>query len=403
MNSSTEDKPSFESCIDYRHEPEKSVVLRYMNAVTFRATPEEDKRYKDYLMEISLREGARIFPLLTHKGVEVYIMDETSLMHTRTLKSIDGCVSMAHCKAQGHDRVILESGGNTGTAFTEYGQRAGIETFLFLPKDNLQLLNSRSFKAKNSHLIAVEDAGMVKKVAHLFSDLNGIIHIPEIHWRYQASMLRGSYILEYMLKNGRFDWITQTISAAFGPIGIYRILDRFKEGSGDLPRFMGVQQEANCPIYRAWKSHKAVEPIEIASTEQLLTRVMYDARPHTYGSFDEFKDLLTSLQGDLTTVNRSEFNALLERNFNGKRILTLLRDNGIDITVKNGDVVEKTGLISLTGTIKEIDKGIIPDGSNVLCCITSGATEADGAARPEFEIREYPERMVREYSRKVFG
>jgi len=403
VNPITADKLPFDSCIDRRYAPETSVVLRYMNAVKFKAEADEDQKYKDLLRTTSIKEGARIFHLMSYRGVEIHILDETSLMHSKTLKSIDACISMAHCKFQGYNRVVLESGGNTGTALTEYGQKAGIETFLFIPEDNLQLMNSRSFLAEKSHLISVEDAGQVKKAAHLFGSINGIAHIPDIQWRYQASMLRGLFILEHMLSEKKFDWITQTISAAFGPIGIYRILSRFKEDLGDLPGFMGVQQLANCPIYRAWKSRRSViEPVETGSVEKLLTRVMYDSQPQTYGSFNEFIDLLTAVKGDLTTINHTEFDDFLKHEFDGAVILRLLRDNGIEITLRDGEVIEKTGLISLAGTLKAIDSGDLAAGSRVLCCVTSGMTEADGRAAPEFVIRD-PEIMVMEYSRKLFS
>ena len=119
-------KIDFDSAIDSEYKTEKSIVLRYRNAVQFGATREEDLEYKEWLQKTSIREGARIFPLLTYKGVDIYILDETSLMHTKTLKSIDGCITIAKCKLNGYESVKFESGGNTGTALTQYGIRSRI-------------------------------------------------------------------------------------------------------------------------------------------------------------------------------------------------------------------------------------------------------------------------------------
>jgi threonine synthase len=387
----------FNSYIDGSCAPEKSIVLRYMNAVQLAATPEEDKKYKEWLKKTSIREGARIFPLMTYNGVEIHILDETSLMHTNTLKSVDGCISIAYCKLRGYDRVVFESGGNTGTAFTEYGQRAGLETFLFLPKDNIRLLHGKLFNTESAHLISVEDAGLVKKAAHLFSNANGITHIPEALWRYQAAMFRGLFILEYLLNKEKFDWIIQTISAAFGPVGIYRVFREFKEELGPPPRFLGVQQKANCPMYTAWKSKKMIpEPTNPDPAERLLTRVMYDTQPHSYGSYTELVTVLKESKGDLTTIDHAEFYSLLEHDFSGKGVLRLLHENGIEITLHDGEVVEKTGLLSLAGTFKEIDNGNIPAGTRVLCCLTSGITRADGRVKPEYEVKSL-EDMMSEY------
>ncbi|MGH7799089.1 MAG: pyridoxal-phosphate dependent enzyme [Thermodesulfobacteriota bacterium] len=394
---------SLYKCIDTRYDPQTSIVLRYRNAFKSEMTDEEDSKYKEWLERTSIREGVRVFPLLTYKGVKIHILDETSLMHTKTLKSIDGCVTIAKCNVRGYDRVVFESGGNTGTALTEYGQRAGLETFLFLPEENTSLLNSKVFEPDKAHLISVEEPGLVKRAAHLFERLNGLKHIPETGWRYEASRFRGFFILEYMLGNGKFDWLTQTISAAFGPIGIYWVLMNFREEIGNIPRFLGIQQEANCPMYKAWKSKKTIlEPIEINSTEKLLTKVMYDIKPHTYGTYKDLTDILVSINGDITTINHPEFADFLEYQFDEKGILELLKDNGIEITVTNGEVLEKTGLIALAGTLKEIDNGKIARGSKVLCCLTSGISEADGKAKPRYRIPSL-DSMIKDYSKIVFN
>ena len=373
--------------IDPEYKTEASIVLRYRNAFQFGMTAGEDSEYKKWLQRTSIREGARIFPLLAYKGVAIFISDETSLMYTKTLKSIDGCITTAKCKLNGYERVVFESGGNTGTALTQYGIRAGLETFMFIPEENLSLLNSRIFKSEKAHLFSVEKPNLVKKAARFFVTQNGCRHIPERDWRYEASMFRGSFILEHLLKKDKFDWVTQTISAGFGPIGIYRVLKKFEKEIGQLPRFLGIQQEANSPLFRAWKKTEAeTERAKINSTDKLLAKVMYDSHPQTYGTFEEFTRTLEATGGDLTTVNHQEFTDFLEKTLNGKTFLDFLKEQGIEITVRGGEVVEKTGLISLAGALKEIDKGKIAKGSKVLCCLTSGMSEADGKAKPELRI-----------------
>jgi hypothetical protein len=83
----------------------------------------------------------------------------------------------------------------------------------------------------------------------------------------------------------------------------------------------------------------------------------------------------------------------------------LLRDKGIEITVNGGEVVEKTGLISLAGTLKAIDKGNITKGSNVLWCLTGGICDADGKSEPEYRIKgsDDLEQSIKKYSKTVFG
>jgi len=375
---------SFEYSIDHRCPAERSIVLRYKDHFSFGSTPDEDAQFKRWLEKTSIREGARIFPLFSHRGVDVHVLDETSAMHTGTLKSTDGCITIAKCKSRGHERIVFESGANTGTALTEYGVNAGLETFFFLPEENVLLLREKTFASPMAHLISVDHPGRVKRAARLFARLNNIRHVPETGWRYEASRFRGCFVLEHVLTHGAFDWITQSISAAFGPIGIYSVLARWQKQAGKLPRFLGVQQKANCPMYRAWKANSSeVTPMPVHSTGDLLTRSMYDFAPHTYGTFQDLMGLLGDTQGELTTITHDEFFEFLDRSFEGSTIAEVLGANGINVGSK---IVETTGLMCLAGTFKEIERGTIPRGARILCCLTSGIQTADGQAQPERRI-----------------
>jgi len=260
------------------------------------------------------------------------------------------------------------------------------------------LLNSKIFASPKAHLISVEEPGAVKKGARMFEKLYGLKRIPETAWRYEAARFRGLSILEYMLGKVKFDWIAQTISAAFGPIGIYWTFRKLGKEMGRLPRFLGIQQEANCPMYRAWKARRQnLRPIKIDSTSGLLTRVMYDVKPHTYGTYRDLLEVLSESKGALSTINHSEFASLLDRDFDGKGIRGLLKDHGIEI---GATVVEKTGLIALAGTLKEIDQGNIRKGERVLWCLTSGVNHADGATRSEYKISSLRS-MMRSYGKRL--
>lgn len=385
-----ESSPALEGLIDPAFPPETSIVARYRNAFTT-GDSAADARFRDLLLETSLREGARVFPLLRYRGVAISVLDESSLMQTGTLKSIDGCFTLAQCKQRGYERVVFESGGNTGMALTEYGRHAGLETFLFVPEDNLSLLDSRAFEAQRSHLIAVADRGGVKQAARSIVGLDGIHHIPQVSWRYQGAMFRGLFILEHILAQGTYDWLTQTISAAFGPIGIYRVLHERLPGAIAAPRFLGFQQEANCPMYSAWR---AADPQGQGGSSagrvggELLTKIMYDDSPQTYGTYEDLERVLVATRGDLKTVNHAQFAAALARRFDGKGILEWLGENDFHVHVRSDEIVDKTGLISLAGTLAAIDEGTIAEGSRVLCCLTSGTGRADGAAEPELRLSE---------------
>ncbi|MEW6490774.1 MAG: pyridoxal-phosphate dependent enzyme [Thermodesulfobacteriota bacterium] len=390
MNVLAASRDAFRARIDQGWAADQSVVLRYRRAVRFLEDPDRDARLRELLGRTSIREGARLLPLLHHRGVALHVLDETSRMHTRTLKSIDGCVTTAFCVLDGGGPVVFESGGNTGSALAAYGERAGIETYFFCPAENVPLLNSRRFSSPGSHLVAVEKPGFVKEAAYAFARRTGFRHVPDRAWRHAASVLRGCFLAERAFEGERFDWVVQTVSAAFGPIGVFRVLEHFGSELAPVPRFLGIQQDANCPMYRAWKGQGAPGvpqgPAPLESTSGLLSRVMYDAAPQTYETYGHLDELLRRTGGDLGLVDRRDFEARLDRAFGGKTLLELLGEHGVPIAVSGGEVLEKTGLLALVGALKAIDGGRIPAGSRVLCCLTSGASDADGRARPECTV-----------------
>jgi threonine synthase len=364
----------FEKAIDHRYPAAQSVVLRYRAACPAVSPESGDPRFQELLQRTSIREGLRIFPLFAYRGVDVDILDATSLMHTSTHKSIDGCVTSAQCLFRGHRRIVFESGGNTGTALSLYGGVAGLETFFFVPAENMPILDARIFGRKDANVIPVDDPRQVKPAAGAFAERNGLPRVPQLAWRYQASAFIGCFVLEHLLKHSvRYDRLVQSISAAFAPIGIYRALEPHRERLGRLPAFVGVQQAANCPMVRAWRPTTSEEPSPaLASTKGLLAKVMYDGEPRTYGTFDELRRILLATGGDLTTVDLPDFRTWLAVEIAGKTALAHLADHGVHITKSEGDVADKTGLMGLVGTLRAIASGGMAAGERVLVCLTGG-------------------------------
>jgi len=376
----------FEEGIDRTYHAEQSVVLRYRRACPSPPPEAADARFDELLRRTSIREGLRVLPPFTERGVEVHVLDATSLMHTRSLKSIDGCVTTAQCLFRGHERIVFESGGNTGTALSVYGVRSGLETFFFVPTENVPFLDGRGFEDARGHVIAVDDPREVKRAAAAFGERHGLTRVPQRAWRGQASAFLGCFVLEHILAHGSYHHLVQGISAAFGPIGIYGVLEAHRHRLPRLPAFLGVQQAANCPMVRAWRGAPPDAGEEVASTRGLLARVMYDGQPRTYGSFDGLRHVLVSSGGDLTTLDEADFDRVLARGVQGTPLLELLADRGVHIAQRDGAIVDKTGLMGLVGTLREIASGRILEGARVLVGLTGGTARPDGRIRPELRV-----------------
>ena len=363
----------------------ESVVLRYRQAVRFETDDRDDSRFKQLLDRTSLGEGLRIVPLMEYRGVEIEVLDESSLMATGTLKSIDGCLAAARSLHEGFSRCVFESGGNTGSALTRYGAGIDLESYLVVPSENLIVLDSAVFSRPTAHLIAVDDPAEVKPTAARIASLLGVRRIPEAGWRYQSSTLIGCFVLEHFLTGAAYDVMAQTISAAFGPIGIYKVLAAFGNGIR-LPRFFGIQQRANCPMARRWHGEADAPTGLVRSTDQLLSRVMYDSEPHTYGTYEKLEQLLRETSGDLDTIDHAEFYRGLDTRLGDRTLIEHLEGAGIRIGMRADEVIEKAGLIALLGTLKQVDKGEIEAGSRALVCLSGGTAQPDGLAVPDVRI-----------------
>jgi hypothetical protein len=379
---------SFADAVDARHAAESSAVLRYRRVPRFEADDATNARLLSLFEQHSIREGLRLFPLVRYRGVDLHVLDETSLMHTGSLKSIDGCVTTARCLLAGYDRVCFESGGNTGTALTAYATRAGLQSILFLPARGVPLLDSRIFGHDRAHVVAVDDTAWVKAAAQAFARRSGLPRVPRRDWRLDASTIIGCFLLERLLQGAAFDYLFQTISAAFAPIGIYRVLREH----GQLPRaprFVGVQQAALSPMFDRWAAESgAPMPNGHATAGSALSKVIYDGAPEEYGTYPDLRRLLEDTRGRLTTLHSEDFALVTSALDGGPSVLELLRDHDVDITLQDGDVLEKTGLIALAKVLHEIRAGVIEEGARVVVCVTGGTARPDGKVRPDYRIRD---------------
>lgn len=387
--------------VDTKYSAEASAVLRYcFGALSPHLVPDE-------VAATTQKEGFRLLELGHHRGVRLLLLDETTGMKTGTYKSLDGCISTALSRKLGYSRVAFSSGANAGSALTDYGIRAGLETFFFCPASNLFKINGKLFESKRAHLIAVEGTDRrVKEAARLFSEILNVPVIPKLEWRLIASGIRGLFIAEKMReRNQGFDWLAQAICAGFGPIGMYGILKSLVENKSIpaewVPRFLGVQQEGLSPIANAWSEQ--LSELQDPSTNPSSASIepaLYNTHPaQTYPMLYE---LLHKVKGDVVALSKQDF---LER---VRDFLTLLGKTDITLTTinRNGSMeyLENAGLMAGAGALHAISNGKIPQGSSVLCSLTGGTAPAPTkTASPEFTIflAEDLKDQVEQYTRQI--
>ena len=388
--------------IDASCSPEESLLLRYHKGICF------DGITRDDLKAVSIREGSRIIKLLDYKGVAVYLADESTLMATGTFKALEACFIIALCKKKHYDRIVFSSGANLGSALAFYGRKADIETYFFHPENTSWKLDRKLFDSPATHLVSVDKPEKeVKKAAQLFAEMSGIRHVPEMNWRFSATGLRALFVFEFMAtKPVQFDWVSQAICAGYGPIGFYNTArEAVKEGilaRERVPRFLGIQQEALAPMVRAWqKQHRQIQSDDIAShTQDLLDASLYNTNPES--SYPILYQHLLDFGGQLCSLSRKEYDHHLPT------ALNILAHSGIQLNkrVLHGkeEILENAGLITISGTLKAIDTGVIKRGESVLSFFTGGSGSHSGSeAIPEYRITREEDLAIaaRRYAQRV--
>ena len=240
----------------------------------------------------SIQEQIRLIPPLHFNGVKVFILDESSGMHTGSFKALDASVCIGDCIRKGINEICFTSGANTGMALTAYGNQVGIKTHFFIPASNGWKLDSRYVKSPLSYIYAVEDSDLVKELCKGFSNATNIPLMPLREHRHQGSRRRGAYIATLIEEGFHTDWFVQTVCAGFGPIGIYdylyelQLLNKLKT----LPKFLAVQQSGNNAMTK-WLSPRLGESriLNTRGNGALIEATMYDKHPETYETFDEME------------------------------------------------------------------------------------------------------------------
>ena len=372
--------------INPNYSADVSAPLRYASGL-FR-----DHLSEEEIRAVSLKEGFRAVELESYRGVPLWLLDETTQMRSGTYKSLDGCISTALSKKLGFKQVAFSSGSNAGSALTEYGTRAGLETFFFCPVTTFYKLDGKLFQSKQAHLIAVEGSDQrVKEASKIFSEMADVPLIPRLEWRLLSSGIRGFFIAETMRNREKgFDWFAQAICAGFGPIGIFQALESLADAAAIprswIPRFLGIQQAGLSPIATAWADglSQLKEP-ESTWSESSIEPGLYNTNPSQ--TYPLLYEILNRAGGDVITVRQAEFPSYLEK------FVDLLSNAGITLmTIQKGEkkeYLERAGLLAGAGTLKAIDDGGVQAGETVLCSLSGGTRmQPPSTVSPEFHIRE---------------
>ncbi len=371
--------------VDDRYPSERSLLLRYWRALDLAGVPRIGPAQ---LEAVSVAEGARVVPLGEHRGVEILVCDESTLMASGTYKDLDACLTVTLLECEGVGRVVTSSGGNLGHALARYCRARGIELLSFQPHSTRYKLNAAPPAADGVHIVsAALPEPQIKALARRFGERFGVRHVPALPWRLAASATRAMFILEAAQASAQpVRWIAQAVCAGYGPVGIYRCLGRLVDRGwlhpDRVPRLLGIQQRANAPMVRAWRDGaRRIDPRHRQNLERrgvehrYLEPGLYNTDPGA--NYTRLVRCLERFGGELLGVDADDYQRHCERliSWLGAAGITLTRDPG------SGEILEKAGLLAGVGILRAVERGLIAPGERALYLFTGGARRLRPAAR----------------------
>ena len=209
---------------------------------------------------VSLGEGfTPLLPLvrLGRNLSKLYVKDE-SFNPTGTFKArgLSAAVSMA--QKLGVKKVAIPTAGNAGGALAAYGARAGMEVFVFMPR-NTPAANVIEAQVTGAHVELVDgDISDAARVVNQRKDEFGWFDVSTLKEPYR---IEGKKTMGYELAE-QFDWdlpevVVYPTGGGTGLIGMWKAFDEMEElgwiGS-KRPRMVAVQSEGCAPIVKAFEA-----------------------------------------------------------------------------------------------------------------------------------------------------
>jgi threonine synthase len=218
-------------------------------------------RYAEVLPDaeaVSLGEG--FTPMLPSREFpNVYIKDE-GLNPTGSFKARGLSATVTMAKKYGLKKLAIPSAGNAGSALAAYAAAAGLESYIFMPKD-VPLANRVECEIYGANVTLVD--GLISDCARMVSEGK------EKHGWFDVSTLKEPFRVEGKKTMGyeaaeQLGWrvpdgIIYPTGGGVGLIGMWKAFDEMEELGwikSDRPRMVSVQSSGCAPIVKAWDEGK---------------------------------------------------------------------------------------------------------------------------------------------------
>jgi threonine synthase len=268
-------------------------------------------RYREVLPEaepVSLGEG--FTPLLPSRELPNVCIKDEGLNPTGSFKARGLSAAVTMAKAYGLTKLAIPSAGNAASALAAYCAAAGLEAYIFMPKD-VPLANRVECQSYGAHVTLVD--GLISDCARLVGERSrqeGWFDVSTLKepFRVEGKKTMG-YEVGEQLKWKLPEAIIYPCGGGVGLIGMWKAFDEMQElgwiGS-ERPRMIAVQSAGCAPIVRAWNegaSHSEFWPD--ANTIAAGLRV-----PKAFGDY-LILDILKKSAGTAVAVSDDEIMSAL--------------------------------------------------------------------------------------------
>ncbi len=301
---------------------------------------------------VTLGEGytpiMRLDRLGKELGVENLFIKDDGIIPTGTFKARGLSAAVSKAKELGVKRIAIPTAGNAGAAVAAYGAKAGIETFVFMPKD-APFANKAECVAYGAKLYLVDglinDAGKIVQKGTKSMNWFDVSTTKE-PYRVEGKKTMGLEIAEQMGWTLP-DVILYPTGGGTGIIGMWKGFNELEQIGwikGNKPRMFTIQAEGCAPIVKAFIEKK--EECEIwanATTDASGLRV-----PKPYADYLVLKILRESHGGAVAAEEKAIFDCQRR------------------LAATEGIFAAPEGAATIRGLVKLLESGEIEKSDNIL-------------------------------------
>jgi len=222
-------------------------------------------RYAEVLPELSAGEkpvtlGEGFTPMLPSREFpHVFIKDE-GLNPTGSFKARGMSAAVTMARHYGLKKLAVPSAGNAGGALAAYAAAAGIEAYIFMPKD-VPLANRMECDYYGAHVTLVD--GLISDCGRMVAERKEKERWFDVSTLKEPFRVEGKKTMGYEVAD-QLGWklpegIIYPTGGGVGMIGMWKAFDEMEELGWigrERPKMVTVQAAGCAPIVRAWERGK---------------------------------------------------------------------------------------------------------------------------------------------------